>query len=50
MGQHILILGTDLAGAAGLVFDAKGDLEGTTAEGGNGCDTLFKLTPASGGK
>jgi uncharacterized repeat protein (TIGR03803 family) len=36
--------------AAGLVFNAKGDLYGTTAEGGNGCGTVFKLTPASGGK
>jgi uncharacterized repeat protein (TIGR03803 family) len=36
--------------AAGLVFNATGDLYGTTAEGGNGCGTVFQLTPTSGGK
>jgi uncharacterized repeat protein (TIGR03803 family) len=36
--------------AAGLVLNAKRDLYGTTAEGGNGCGTVFKLTPAAGGK
>jgi uncharacterized repeat protein (TIGR03803 family) len=43
--------------AAGLVIDAKGNLYGTTAEGGltgfcgdNGCGTVFRLTPAAGGK
>jgi uncharacterized repeat protein (TIGR03803 family) len=45
---------------AGLVFDAAGNLYGTTAFGGvygqacdyfiHGCGTVFKLTPASDGK
>jgi uncharacterized repeat protein (TIGR03803 family) len=35
----------------GLVFDAKGNLYGTTQEGGaNGEGTVFKLTPAAGGR
>jgi uncharacterized repeat protein (TIGR03803 family) len=35
-----------------LVFDSHGDLYGTTSAGGdaNGDGTVFKLTPASGGK
>jgi uncharacterized repeat protein (TIGR03803 family) len=40
--------------AAGLVFDASGNLYGTTNFGGSancnlGCGTVFQLTPASGG-
>jgi uncharacterized repeat protein (TIGR03803 family) len=41
--------------AASLVFDASGNLYGTTASGGRGkcqgrgCGVVFKLTPASGG-
>ncbi len=39
---------------AGLTFDAKGALYGTTDYGGSGdcnlgCGTIFKLTPSSGG-
>jgi len=40
---------------AGLIFDATGNLYGTTSEGGNltacpsGCGTAFKLTPTSSG-
>lgn len=44
---------------AGLIFDAAGNLYGTTASGGkvdvgfcgaaNGCGTVFKLTPSSSG-
>lgn len=40
---------------AGLVFDAAGNLYGTTEQGGSlglcpyGCGTVFKLAPASGG-
>jgi uncharacterized repeat protein (TIGR03803 family) len=35
----------------GLVFDAKGNLYGTTQEGGaNGEGTIFKLTPTAGGR
>jgi uncharacterized repeat protein (TIGR03803 family) len=39
--------------AGGLIFDAAGNLYGTTNYGGNvncslGCGTVFKLTPASG--
>jgi uncharacterized repeat protein (TIGR03803 family) len=43
---------------AGLIFDAAGNLYGTTYEGGswtgcsdgpNGCGTVFELTPAAGG-
>jgi hypothetical protein len=30
---------------AGLVFDKKGNLYGTTEEGGNGYGTVFKLVP-----
>ena len=49
--------GTDGADpAAGVIFGANGDLYGTTAEGGaistcgnNGCGTLFKLAPSTGG-
>ena len=38
-----------------LIFDAKGNLYGTTTDGGtgacarNGCGTVFELTPAAGG-
>jgi uncharacterized repeat protein (TIGR03803 family) len=42
--------------AAGLIFDKRGRLDGTTAEGGatgacakNGCGTVFRLAPRSGG-
>ena len=40
--------------SAGLIFDASGNLYGTTNFGGSGscnlgCGTVFKLTPASGG-
>jgi len=43
---------------AGLIFDASGDLYGTTAAGGaysscgagSGCGTLFQLTPAANGR
>ncbi len=41
---------------AGLVFDAAGNLYGTTSAGGNtscyydGCGVVYKLTPASGGQ
>jgi|SRR5450631_833838 uncharacterized repeat protein (TIGR03803 family) len=40
--------------AAGLVFDAAGNLYGTTADGGSGCvspgcGTVFELTPTAGG-
>ncbi|MFZ0275836.1 MAG: choice-of-anchor tandem repeat GloVer-containing protein [Candidatus Sulfotelmatobacter sp.] len=31
--------------AGGLVFGPGGSLYGTTAEGGNGCGTVFQLTP-----
>ncbi len=40
---------------AGLIFDAAGNLYGTTVEGGTGsncifgCGTVFELTPAAGG-
>jgi uncharacterized repeat protein (TIGR03803 family) len=35
---------------AGVIFDAAGDLYGTTEEGGaNGVGTVFKLTPTNGG-
>src|SRR5664279_5557828 len=40
---------------AGLIFDAAGNLYGTTAKGGTssscpgGCGTVFELTPAAGG-
>jgi len=44
---------------AGLIFDSKGNLYGTTAQGGNtsgsncsasdGCGVVFELTPPSGG-
>ncbi len=34
---------------AGLIFDAAGNLYGTTGEGGTyGCGTVFELTPYSG--
>jgi len=40
--------------AAGLIFDASGNLYGTTAFGGCsdpfGCGTVFELTPTEGGK
>jgi uncharacterized repeat protein (TIGR03803 family) len=37
---------------ADLIFDAKGNLYGTTSYGGTGCDcgTVFKLTPQADGK
>ena len=43
--------GTDGAGPyAGLIFDAGGNLYGTTAEGGTyGVGTVFEVTPAAGG-
>ena len=35
---------------AGLIFDAAGNLYGTTSEGGTyGGGTVFELTPAAGG-
>jgi uncharacterized repeat protein (TIGR03803 family) len=34
---------------AGLIFDASGNLYGTTIGGGNGTGTVFQLTPAAGG-
>jgi uncharacterized repeat protein (TIGR03803 family) len=35
---------------AGVIFDAAGNLYGTTARGGaGGCGTVFELTPAAGG-
>jgi uncharacterized repeat protein (TIGR03803 family) len=39
----------------GLIFDAEGNLYGTTANGGSGdcmygCGTVFELTPVAGGK
>jgi uncharacterized repeat protein (TIGR03803 family) len=42
--------------SAGLIFDASGNLYGTTAAGGNliacnlGCGTVFELAPAADGK
>jgi uncharacterized repeat protein (TIGR03803 family) len=36
--------------ATGLVFNAKGDLYGTTVEDEDNCGTVFQLTPTSGGK
>jgi uncharacterized repeat protein (TIGR03803 family) len=48
--------GTDGMGPwAGLIFDSAGNLYGTTYDGGDttcyyqGCGTVFKLTPTSGG-
>ena len=35
--------------SSGLIFDAKGNLYGTTAENGYGSGNVFKLTPGSGG-
>jgi uncharacterized repeat protein (TIGR03803 family) len=35
---------------AGLVFDATGNLYGTTEQGGVGFGVVFKLTPGSDGK
>src|ERR1017187_5215686 len=41
--------------SAGLIFDAAGNLYGTTSQGGTGsncvtgCGTVFELTPAAGG-
>jgi uncharacterized repeat protein (TIGR03803 family) len=34
---------------AGVIFDASGNLYGTTNGGGNGTGTVFELTPAVGG-
>jgi uncharacterized repeat protein (TIGR03803 family) len=34
---------------AGLIFDAAGNLYGTTPNGGHGLGVVFKLSPASGG-
>lgn len=34
---------------AGLIFDAAGNLYGTTVGGGDGSGTVFELSPASGG-
>jgi uncharacterized repeat protein (TIGR03803 family) len=34
---------------AGLIFDAAGNLYGTTIHGGIGAGTVFELTPAAGG-
>src|ERR1017187_9485491 len=34
---------------AGLIFDAAGNLYGTTSRGGNDYGTVFELTPAAGG-
>jgi uncharacterized repeat protein (TIGR03803 family) len=44
----------DGSGASGLVFDAAGNLYGSTIGGGSGCNypgcgTVFRLTPQSGG-
>lgn len=36
------------ASISGLVFDAAGNLYGTTSEGGAGKGTIFKLSPAGG--
>jgi len=36
--------------AAGVIFDAAGDLYGTTSQGGDGSGTVFKLTPGRSGK
>ena len=33
----------------GLIFDAAGNLYGTTSAGGGGVGTVFKLTPSAGG-
>lgn len=33
----------------GLIFDAKGNLYGTTSQGGIGCGTVFELMPAADG-
>jgi uncharacterized repeat protein (TIGR03803 family) len=35
---------------SGVVFDKAGNLYGTTVQGGAGCGTVFKLSPASGGR
>jgi uncharacterized repeat protein (TIGR03803 family) len=36
--------------ATGVIFNAKGDLYGTTVAGPNDCGAVFRLTPASTGK
>jgi uncharacterized repeat protein (TIGR03803 family) len=42
--------GTDGEGPlAGVIFDASGNLYGTTAMGGKGHGTVFELSPSSGG-
>jgi uncharacterized repeat protein (TIGR03803 family) len=51
---HVFGNGTDGAKPSGsLVFDASGNLYGTTLSGGTGpcptCGTVFQLSPASGG-
>jgi hypothetical protein len=48
------LIGTRFEGlkvSSGLVFDAEGDLSGTTCErGAFGFQSLFKLAPEAGGK
>jgi uncharacterized repeat protein (TIGR03803 family) len=49
---HSFAGGVDGSGPLGnLIFDASGNIYGTTSEGGAGCScgTIFKLTPAGGG-
>ena len=44
--------GTDGSNPSGLVFDASGNLYGTTANGGTAfydCGVVFELSPVTGG-
>ena len=41
--------GSEAGPSGGVIFDAVGNLYGTTEQGGNGVGAVFELMPATGG-